>query len=380
MAAEGEGDGPVVASFFTGCGGLDLGFEQAGFDVVLASDEWAPAAETYRRNFPDVRFLEADVRELTGADVRAALDDAGYTPEDVDVVIGGPPCQGFSRLNNENIELDEMEKDDRNTLFEEFLRMVGVLEPDVVLMENVRDLINRKTSGDRYVKDLIVQQFNRVGYECEYQVLRAERYGVPQKRRRIFFVGTNRDVPVRFPTKTHPEGTWNTAGEAVAGATPDLPNMDFANTTNETLEKVEHVPPGGYYRDLPDHLKTKKYRCGCEDTDACEHEPVIVKRYGTYLRRLHPDEPSLTVSNNPFIHPTEDRYLTPREMARLQTFPDEFVFSGNKTEVMKQIGNAVPVGLARHLAEGLDEYFPEIATAERADPTVFEQKSLSDLT
>ena len=380
MGTEGTADGPVVAGFFSGCGGLDLGFERAGFDVALASDQWEPAAATYRKNRPNVRFLEEDVRELSAADVRGAVREAGHGVDDVDVVIGGPPCQGFSRLNNERIELDEMEKDRRNTLFEEFLRVVTVLDPQLVLMENVRDLINRQTSDDRYVKDLIVRQFEAEGYNCEYRVLEAERYGVPQKRRRIFFVGTNRDVPIRFPEPTTPaEGSWRTAGEALADVTDDLPNVTYANTGEKTLERIRHVPPGGYYRDLPDRLKTKKYRCDCADTDSCPHEPEIVKRYGTYLRRLHPDEPSLTVSTNEFIHPTEDRYLTPREMARLQTFPDEFAFEGTKTDVMKQIGNAVPVGLAEQLAERFREYYPEIRDAPRVDPDVYEQQSLTDI-
>ncbi|OTF04645.1 DNA cytosine methyltransferase, partial [Halorubrum sp. SD612] len=279
-------DAPVVAGFFSGCGGLDLGFERAGFDVALGSDQWEPAAETYRRNFSDTEFLDGDVRELDAPAIREAVAGAGYDPDGIDVVIGGPPCQGFSRLNNEQIELDEMEKDRRNTLFEEFLRVVSVLEPQLVLMENVRDLINRQTSDDRYVKDLIVDEFAAHGYKCEYRVLEAEQYGVPQKRRRIFFIGTDRDVPIRFPEPTTPEGSWRTAGEALADATDDLPNMTYADTGEKTLERIRHVPPGGYYRDLPDRLKTKKYQCDCEDTDACPHEPEIVKRYGTYLRRL----------------------------------------------------------------------------------------------
>ena len=381
VKAMGDGDAgaPVVASFFSGCGGLDRGFERAGFDVALASDHWEPAAKTYRENNPDVRFLEADVRELDADDVRAAVRETGHGADGVDVVIGGPPCQGFSRLNNEQIELDEMEKDRRNTLFEEFLRMVTVLDPQLVLMENVRDLINRETSDGRYVKDLIVREFASKGYNCEYRVLRAEGYGVPQKRRRLFFVGTNRDVPIRFPEPTTPEGSRRTAGEALADVSDDLPNMTYANTKERTLERIRHVPPGGYYRDLPDRLKTKKYRCECADTDSCPHEPEIVKRYGTYLRRLHPDEPSLTVSTNEFIHPSEDRYLTPREMARLQTFDDEFVFEGTKTAVMKQIGNAVPVRLAAAFAERFREYYPAIRDAPRVDPDVYEQQSLTDI-
>ena len=370
---------PKAVGLFVGCGGLDAGFEAAGFDVVLACDHWDPAAETYRTNFPDTRFINRDVRELSEADVVDELAETGHAPDDIDVVIGGPPCQGFSRLNNEQIELDEMEKDRRNTLFEEFLRVVDYLQPDLVLMENVRDVINRETSDGRLVKDLIVEEFNEHGYGCEYEVLEAQNYGVPQKRKRIFFLGTNKDVPIRFPTQSHDEPNWATAGEALADVTDDLPNMRYPNTREKTLEKIRHVPPGGYYRDLPDRLKTKKYTCDCTDTDECPHEPEIVKRYGTYLRRLDPEEPSLTVSNNPFIHPEEDRYITPREKARLQTFPDEFEFTGTKTEIEKQIGNAVPVELARTIADRLRRYYPEIRSADDREVQTWTQSTITEL-
>lgn len=372
-------ESPVVASFFTGCGGLDRGFEKAGFDVALANDEWGPAADTYCKNNPDVKFIEEDVRKLGKRDLQSTLSKAGYSLSEIDVVIGGPPCQGFSRLNNERIELDEMEKDRRNTLFEEFLRIVTIIDPQLVLMENVRDLVNRQTSDGRYVKDLIVREFESNGYKCEYKVLKSEEYGVPQKRRRLFFIGTNRNIPIRFPEPETSVGKQPTVNEALAGIDESLPNMTHANPQEKTLEKIKHVPPGGYYRDLPDHLKTKKYRCDCEDTDTCPHEPEIVKRYGTYLRRLDPEEPSLTVSNNLFIHPIEDRYLTPREMARLQSFEDGYVFQGTKTEVLQQIGNAVPPGLGEAIAEQFRRYYPEIREESRVNPDVYKQQSLTDI-
>ena len=368
-----------AAGFFVGCGGLDLGFEKAGFDIVIANDKWEPAAETYKKNFGKTEFIEEDIRDIGEDELKKSLSESGLSKQDIDVVIGGPPCQGFSRLNNEQIELDQMEKDDRNTLFQEFLRMVDLLEPDMVLMENVRDLINRKTSDDKYVKDLITEEFRKHGYKCDYQVLEAQNYGVPQKRKRIFFMGTNKDVPLRFPQPSHSKSEWKTAGDALQDLDEDLPNMTHPNTQQKTLEKIKHVPPGGYYEDLPDRLKTKKYTCDCEDTENCPHDKEIVKRYGTYLRRLHPDEPSLTVSNNPFIHPSEDRYITPREKARLQTFPDDFEFEGNKTEVTRQLGNAVPVELGRKLGIRIKEYFPDIRDKEAASVKSIEQKSITEM-
>lgn len=331
---------PTAVSLFSGCGGMDLGFEQAGFSVEVANDFWKPAEKTYRKNFSDTTFLSGDIRDITTEQIQ------NHVSKDVDVLIGGPPCQGFSRLNNNTIRLDEMEKDDRNNLSLEFIRVCKALKPEYFVMENVFDLVNRETSDGELVKDLIIDTFDTIGYNVEARVLRAEEYGVPQKRRRMFFVGSRDSYP-EFPPKTAKKPSVQmTAGEALTDVTESLPNMTHRDTSEDTLEKIRHIPQGGYYKHLPDRLKTKEYPCECDDKSECEHTKQIVKRYGTYLRRLNNSEPSLTVSRNPLIHPTEDRYITPREKARLQTFPDDFVFVGNKVEVVKQIANAVPPELA----------------------------------
>lgn len=328
----------TAVGLFSGCGGLDLGLEQAGFDVLLGTDVWEQATSTYEQNF-DSTVLTADVTDLSGETLRSYLDT-----DSVDLVAGGPPCQGFSRLNNEQIALDAMEQDDRNTLFHDFLRLATSLDPNVILMENVRDLINREMSDGTLVKDAIVSAFEQEGYDCEYRVLNAEEYGTPQKRRRIFFIGVPSSSETQpsalFPQKTH-TNSYKTAGEALDGVHDGLPNMYYTNSSDETIEKMRHIPQGGYYDDLPDRLKTR------------DDDGNIVKRYGTYLRRVDPDEPSLTINTNLFIHPDEDRYLTLREMARLQQFPDSFEFTGNKGDVLKQIGNAVPVGLAEAIGESI---------------------------
>lgn len=347
---------PTAVSLFSGCGGLDLGLEQANIETAIASDVWEEAVETYNKNF-DNTVINEDVNDISSDDLLDYLEADDYSKDEIDVVVGGPPCQGFSRLNNKEIELDEMEKDDRNTLFNEFVRLAVSVEPQIILIENVRDLINRQASDGSYIKDHIVEEIEEHGYKCEYNVLKAENYGVPQERRRIFFVATmsdDLDPDEVFPDPTTPDNP-KTAGEALEGINDNLPNMRYPNSQESTIEKIKHVPQGGYYDDLPDRLKTKKYRCGCEDTDSCEHEPEIVKRFGTYLRRLDPNEPSLTINTNEFIHTTEDRYLTPREMARLQSFPDDFEFLGNKGDVLQQIGNAVPPKLGKHFGEQMKD-------------------------
>ena len=344
---------PVVASFFSGCGGMDLGFHDSHYDIALANDFWKQAVETYNKNFDDTVTTSNDINNIDRNEIKNLLSKKKYTIEDIDVVIGGPPCQGFSRLNNRNIHKDEIEKDERNTLFEEFLRVSSILDPDIILMENVKDLITRQTSEGDYVKDNIVEAFNHYGYNCEYEILNAVNYGVPQKRERIFFIGS-KDTEVHFPPK---EEEIKPASEALEGITDTLPNMTYKNSSERVIEKIKHVPQGGYYKDLPKKYKSKKYECDCENKESCEHEPQIQERFGSYLRRVDPEEPALTVNTNEFIHPEENRYLTPREMARLQTFPDWFEFTGCKTDVIKQIGNAVPPNLSKKLAEEILNYF-----------------------
>lgn len=344
---------PIVASFFSGCGGLDLGFHNSHYDIAIASDFWEQAMITYNHNFDDTITTSEDINNIDEEKIKELLSETEYTIKDIDVVIGGPPCQGFSRLNNRNIHVDEIEKDDRNTLFEEFLRVSSIIDPDIILMENVEDLITRKTSEGDFVKDNIVEAFNHYGYNCEYQVLNAVDYGVPQKRKRIFFIGS-KNTRVYFPDEQQKKIP---ASEALKGITDSLPNMNHRNSSEKVIEKIKHVPPGGYYKHLPEKYKVKEYKCDCNNKNECEHEPQVSRRFGNYLRKVNPEEPALTVSANEFLHPTENRYMTPREMARLQTFPDWFEFKGTKGDVMKQIGNAVPPKLAKELADEILGFF-----------------------
>jgi DNA (cytosine-5)-methyltransferase 1 len=344
---------PTVASFFSGCGGLDLGFHKSHYDVVLANDFWEQAMKTYRHNFKDVMTTSQDINQIDKEKLQSLFSKTGYTTNDIDVVIGGPPCQGFSRLNNRNIHVDKIEKDERNSLFEEFLRVSSILEPEIILMENVKDLITRKTSEGNYVKDNIIDAFNEYGYNCRYEVLNAVDYEVPQKRKRIFFIGS-KNTNVYFPEKSNKKVT---AGEALHNIDGSLPNMTYRDSSQKVIEKIKNIPQGGYYKHLPREYKSKTYKCDCEDKEKCEHEPEVSRRFGSYLRKVDPDEPALTVSTNEFLHPTENRYMTPREMARLQTFPDWFKIKGSKRDVMKQIGNAVPPRLSKKLADCILNYF-----------------------
>lgn len=323
-----------VVSFFSGCGGFDLGFENAGFNVVLASDFWGPAAKTFKNNFPNTEFIQDDIKNLNKGMLLDILKRKNISK--VHVVIGGPPCQCFTRLNNNNLRRD----DERNQLFREYLRIIGFLQPDFVVMENVADLLVRTDTKDRPFKNLIMDSFKNIGYNVSYNVFKTEKYGVPQKRRRVIFLATNKDVKIDFPKESNNIATTSEFLKKIKNL-KNLKNNEITASGPEIIKKIKHIPQGGYYEDLPESLKVKKIRNG---------KLVTVKRYGSYLRRIKNDEPSITVTNNYIIHPEEDRFLTNREKATLHTFPPNFIFSGCLGEVSQQIANAVPPEFAKRIA------------------------------
>lgn len=333
-----------VASFFSGCGGFDLGFEKAGFNLVFASDIWKTVANTFKQNFPNTEFVVGDIKELDREKILEILKRKNI--KKIHIVIGGPPCQCFTRLNNNNLRRD----DERNQLFRDYLRMIDFLRPDFVVMENVADLLMRKDTQNNYFKDLIVQSFNKLGYKVAYKIFETEKYGVPQKRRRVIFLATNRNVKLNFPRESKEIATAGKFLEKIRNK-KNLKNNEFTESGQDILRRIKHIPPGGYYEDLPDNLKVKKVRNG---------KLVTVKRYGSYLRRVKNDEPAMTVTNNCMVHPSEDRFLTNREKATLHSFPEGFKFSGARGEVSQQIANAVPPEFARRIAKHiLKEYYLE---------------------
>jgi DNA (cytosine-5)-methyltransferase 1 len=331
-----------VVSFFSGCGGFDLGFEKAGFNIVLANDFWEPAANTFRCNFPNTEFILEDIRNLNKEKLLGILKEKDIRK--IHVVIGGPPCQCFTRLNNNNLRRD----DERNQLFRNYIKMIEFLNPDFVVMENVADLLLRKDTKDRPFKDLIVNSFREIGYKVSYKVFETEKYGVPQRRRRILFFATNKNVDLNFPRESKKIAK---AGDFMIKLKnmKNMKNHEFTESGEDILRRIKHIPQGGYYEDLPENLKVKKIRNG---------QLITVKRYGSYLRRIKNDEPSITITKNGLIHPDEDRYITNREKATLHTFPSNFVFLGGKGAVSQQIANAVPPEFARRMASHIiKEYY-----------------------
>jgi len=311
-------------SLFSGSGGLDLGLLGAGgFELVLANDIDEAACSTYRRNIGD-HVRNCDIRLLTDL------------PE-VDLIVGGPPCQGFS-LANPNRAFD----DPRNWLFKEYVRVLGEAKPKVFLMENVTGLL---TLDNGRVFDSIKREFRSAGYTLYEKVLNARDFGVPQSRNRVILVGVANHIPVEysFPEPTVRPGGYATVGDAILNRAfaKDDPNHVVSRLTPLNLERVGHIPEGGSMKDCP----------------AALHNNTDLRRS---MRRLDSSRPSYTIVHNNcdhYYHPKESRRLTIREMALIQTYPPDYVFMGSKNDQSKQVGNSVPVLMAQHLAASIARFF-----------------------
>ena len=311
---------------FSGAGGLGLGFEEAGFKNVFAVEYDPQISKTYQRNFPQNKLIVADIKTLNDEEILKLPEG-----EKIDVVIGGPPCQGFSLAGNIGRTFVE---DERNYLFKEFVRVVSLLKPTIFVMENVARMASHnkgKTIGE------VKKSFEDIGYKVQYQVLQAADYGVPQKRQRIFVVGTlGRDF--FYPEKTLSD--YMTVKEAIddlpplqSGEESEVPNHFAMKHSQQMLEKMSYVKDGGDRNSIPIEIRPKS---------------GDIRKYIRYDSNL----PAVTVTGDmrKVFHYNQNRALTPRELARLQSFPDEFVFEGSSINIQQQIGNAVPPKLSYAIA------------------------------
>ncbi|MCU7554785.1 DNA (cytosine-5-)-methyltransferase [Alteromonas sp. ASW11-19] len=331
---------------FAGAGGLALGMEQAGLKSILLSEIDNHACDTLEKNRPDWNVVRGDV------------SDIDFTPhrDKVDILSGGFPCQAFSYAGKKlGFE------DARGTLFFEFARAVKETNPKVILAENVRGLLNH---DDGKTLEAIKGIIDELGYELvEPKVLKAVFYRVPQKRERLILVAIRKDlfsnVTFQWPSPYKRIMTMKDALKAGELFATDVPESIGQKYPASKAEVLKQVPPGGYWRDLPievqkDYMK-KSFFLGGGKTGMA--------------RRLSWDEPSLTLTCSPAqkqterCHPDETRPLTVREYARIQTFPDDWVFSGPITSQYKQIGNAVPVNLASAVARSVVRLLNQIEMA-----------------
>jgi len=322
-------------SLFSGAGGFDIGFKEAGFDIVFASDIMKQAHETFKFNYPDVPFIEKDIRLLTHEEITKIINGRS-----IDVIIGGPPCQGFSNMGNKN------SSDPRNYLFESYVKIVEAVQPKCFLFENVKGLL---TMFEGRFFENVVNSFLNIGYNICYSLVDSSKYGVPQKRERIFIFGTKLNRKFRFPKPN--SGSFGrlvsfaNVGEAINDLMLEnekFPNHIILNHNETVIRRYELIPEGGKLP-KPENLPKEIRR----------------KNFGNTYTRLHRNEVSSTIvpGNNALpVHPVLHRSLTPREAARIQTFPDKFVFCGDRRSQCILVGNAVPPLLAAKFAKAVSDF------------------------
>ncbi|HEV8416062.1 MAG TPA: DNA cytosine methyltransferase [Bryobacteraceae bacterium] len=386
----------IAADFFAGAGGLSLGFGRAGFRMAFANELCEEYANTYEQNHQGTTIFRADIRALSAKQV---FRTTGLARNEVDVLIGGPPCQGFS-INAPTRDIE----DERNQLFRHYGRLVlEGLRPKVIVMENVPGMLS--LDRGRFVK-AIYRLFESAGYRMQHMVLCAAHHGVPQERWRLFFIGTILNKPITFPEPTHyaPVRANFTGGRhltwlpmisngvrlpslfdqflkpftTVQDAISDLPPLGINDGNEESkytrrartpyqelmrehstlltnhvagalspqnLQRLQYIPAGGSWRDIPHRFLPK----GMQRARRSDH----TRRYG----RLDPQGLSGTILTKcdphwgTFFHYDQNRTLTVREAARLQSFPDHYRFTGSRGSQYEQVGNAVPPLLAQTIAE-----------------------------
>jgi DNA (cytosine-5)-methyltransferase 1 len=388
---------------FCGAGGITQGFRQAGYHCLYANDLMPEAIDTFRQNHPTMRAECKPIEEVNAATLRRSL---GLRNGDLDVLVGGPPCQGFS-INAPSRFL----KDPRNSLFKHYARFVEEFAPKAFVFENVPGLLSM---ADGAVFEKILQVFSELGYQLSVKILFGPHYGIPQERWRLILLGSMFGE-IAHPLPTHfAKGRANfrgggsltlqltaadakqlTAAVTVGEAIRDLPRLNMgegaeevgyttdatssyalrlrnpdgvtfnhvaAKLSKQNIERMQHVPPGGSWRDIPHDLLPR----GMQQARKSDH----TKRYG----RLSFDGFSGTVLTKCDPHwgtvflPDQDRTLSVREAARLQSFPDSYRFLGSRVSQYVQVGNAVPVLMATAIAKAVREHLA-CNVAESATPS-----------
>lgn len=386
---------PTAIDLFSGAGGITLGLLNAGFNVRLCSDINTACAATHRRNFPAIPFLHGDITELSS---RQIMRTAGIKRGELDLLIGGPPCQGFSILGQRDRD------DPRNRLFQEFLRVARDLRPKAVVIENVPGLA---TLAKGAVLRDIARAFDEAGYDVDAAELLAAQYGVPQMRWRMVFIGWRRDLGRRggFPLPTHgaagigdlvpnrtipdalmrgfvtirdaigdlppieaggvgheytsrPKGPFQQAMRAGAS---ELANHYAPKLSKQNLERIRVLKPGEDWRALPARMLPPGMR------------RALRKDHTRRYRRMRWDGVARAIitrfrdpKSGEYTHPEQHRTISIREAARIQSFPDWFVFEGSYTDQYEQVGNAVPVLMARALGNEIAAVLAGTADARRS--------------
>jgi DNA (cytosine-5)-methyltransferase 1 len=335
---------------FCGCGGLSYGFEKAGYNILLGIDNDAKALETFELNHKGSKSICGDITEVTYEDdIKPLIGN-----KTIDVIIGGPPCQGMSLSGPRKFD------DPRNKLYLTYIRLVQEIQPKAFVIENVPGLVG--LFGGQ-IKDSIIQKFTEMGYDIQYKILCASDYGVPQNRKRVVFVGMKKGH-FEYPPIIHEKVSCSMALSDLPTLEDELgneeaqyltkPQNDYQKLMRKNSDVVKNhiaavhsdkvrkiislVPDGGNYKDLP-------------------AEYINSRNFHVAWTRFASDKPAPTIDtgHRHHFHYKYNRVPTVRECARLQSFPDDFIFLGNKTQQFRQVGNAVPPLMAQCIAEELSK-------------------------
>lgn len=382
-----------IVDLFSGAGGLTFGFQykikkdrfiRNRQNKILFANEYAEqTALAFRCNFPDIPLINDDIANVT----IETINNMNVDLENVDLVIGGPPCQSYSTVG-------KRQYDERAKMYREYIRLLGILKPKMFIFENVTGLLSMKNDNDEPVLNDIKNMFSNIygngqlSYAIKQKVLNAKNYGVPQSRDRIFIVGIRSDLDINcweFPKEKYGEGRGKLPYLTVEDAISDLPHLSEGETV-----KNYALPPQNAYQTLMrsncvnltehfigtygDKIRTviknvvqgegKKYFNNLVDKGLIDRKYYLTSGYNNTYGRLWWNRPSTTITNSfgtpsalRCIHPLQNRALSTREGARLQSFPDWFCFCGNKYEKNSQVGNAVPPLLAIELAKQVKKCF-----------------------
>ena len=338
---------------FSGCGGLDLGFEAAGVNIVGHVEIWDAANEIYAENFPDSELLEKDINDITDEDIDKWNEKFGQ----IDIIVGGPPCQGFSLAGKRDPE------DIRSQLYKQYVRIVSKIRPKAFVFENVAKLTSMKNKDGKLFLDEILGEFSDAGYTLRYKIVNAYEYGVPQSRERVILIGVRNNENKEF--------VFNDTQYKNVGETEQLElftDKKPIRTFKDAMDGLELLENGEVSKNDPLHwaivhpqhvidwlIDVPEGMSAHENTDPAKRPP---SGFNTTYKRNIWNEPCSTISTNfnmisgcRNVHPTNTRSLTIREATRAQSFPDEFVFCGKWGDVRHAIGNAVPPLLAYEIAK-----------------------------
>ena len=334
---------PRVVSLFSGCGGLDLGFHDAGYDIVFANDVEASVEATYKQNLGEIL-----IQDIMKVDIDTEIPDA------VDIVLAGIPCQPFSNAGNRR----SME-DDRGGLFGSVMQIVDKKKPKVVLFENVRGFLSSKDDTGIPMPQRIENELLSHGYKTYMKLLKASDYGVPQNRYRVIIVGIRSDIEIDYEFPKPVEGKDLTVKSVIENSRLDDEEFEVWSLSPQAQLLSSYIPAGGSWKNIPDEALPERLKRIRKD----------MKKYRSpnFYRKFNLDEIMGTVTaastpeNSGILHPLENRRYAVREIARFQSFPDEFKFVGTSIpKKYKMIGNAVPPLLAYHIAKSLlDQVFDE---------------------